>query len=116
MSRARLIQFHSQPKSSVIRFKVGAGLTGVVDRQNCVIRGVSVITGGVEAEGHSLFCDDTLLTRIVPVARDLIKNDDDRTLFEAGETDDNRLTVCGLVYLRQLDGSNDPVKAGYTGL
>ncbi|WP_022722679.1 hypothetical protein [Rhodopseudomonas sp. B29] len=39
-----------------------------------------------------------------------------RTLFEAGETDDNRLTVCGLVYLRQLDGSNDPVKAGYTGL
>ena len=39
-----------------------------------------------------------------------------RTLFEAGETDDNRLTVCGLVYLRELDGSNDPVKAGYTGL
>lgn len=39
-----------------------------------------------------------------------------RTLYEAGETDDNRLTVCGLVYLRQLDGSNDPVKAGYTGL
>jgi hypothetical protein len=24
--------------------------------------------------------------------------------------------VCGLVYLRELDGSNDPVKAGYTGL
>jgi hypothetical protein len=24
--------------------------------------------------------------------------------------------VCGLTYLRQLDGSNDPVKAGYTGL
>ncbi len=39
-----------------------------------------------------------------------------RTLFEAGETDMNRLTVCGLVYLRQLDGSHDPVKAGYTGL
>ncbi|WP_322517224.1 hypothetical protein SR870_06630 [Rhodopseudomonas palustris] len=39
-----------------------------------------------------------------------------RTLFEAGETDDNRLTVCGLVYLRELDGSNDPVKAGFTGL
>lgn len=39
-----------------------------------------------------------------------------RKLFEAGETDDNRLTVCGLVYLRELDGSNDPVKAGYTGL
>jgi hypothetical protein len=38
------------------------------------------------------------------------------TLFEAGEVDDNRLAVCGLTYLRQLDGSNDPVKAGYTGL
>ena len=39
-----------------------------------------------------------------------------KTLFEAGETDINRLTVCGLTYLRELDGSNDPVKAGYTGL
>ncbi len=39
-----------------------------------------------------------------------------KMLFDAGETDVNRLTVCGLVYLRQLDGSNDPVKAGYTGL
>ncbi|MBV9565930.1 MAG: hypothetical protein JOY90_36585 [Bradyrhizobium sp.] len=37
-------------------------------------------------------------------------------LFEAGERDMHRLTVCGLTYLRQLDGSNDPVKAGYTGL
>ncbi len=39
-----------------------------------------------------------------------------RTLFEAGETDAHRLTVCGLTYLRQLDGSTDPVRAGYTGL
>jgi hypothetical protein len=38
------------------------------------------------------------------------------TLFEAGERDTHRLAVCGLTYLRQLDGSNDPVKAGYTGL
>lgn len=37
-------------------------------------------------------------------------------LMEAGETDSHRLTVCGLTYLRQLDGSVDPVKAGYTGL
>jgi len=37
-------------------------------------------------------------------------------LFAAGETDPHRLTVCGLTYLRELDGSNDPVKAGYTGL
>jgi hypothetical protein len=38
------------------------------------------------------------------------------TLVEAGEKDTHRLTVCGLTYLRQLDGSTDPVKAGYTGL
>ena len=40
----------------------------------------------------------------------------EKTLFEGGEKDENRLAVCGLTYLRQLDGSNDPVKAGYTGL
>jgi hypothetical protein len=38
------------------------------------------------------------------------------TLSEAGEKDMHRLTVCGLTYLRELDGRNDPVKAGYTGL
>jgi hypothetical protein len=38
------------------------------------------------------------------------------TLVEAGEKDQHRLTVCGLTYLRQLDGSTDPVKAGFTGL
>jgi hypothetical protein len=38
------------------------------------------------------------------------------TLFEAGEKDTHRLTVCGLTYLRELDGSIDPVKAGFTGL
>jgi hypothetical protein len=38
------------------------------------------------------------------------------TLFEAGERDTHRLTVCGLAYLRQLDGTADPVKEGYTGL
>jgi hypothetical protein len=37
-------------------------------------------------------------------------------LVEAGEKDAHRLTVCGLTYLRELDGSSDPVKAGYTGL
>ena len=37
-------------------------------------------------------------------------------LFDAGEKDTHRLTVCGLTYLRELDGSSDPVKAGFTGL
>jgi hypothetical protein len=38
------------------------------------------------------------------------------TLFEAGEKDPQRLAVCGLTYLRELDGSTDSVKAGFTGL
>jgi hypothetical protein len=38
------------------------------------------------------------------------------TLFAAGEKDPHRLTVCGLTYLRELDGSSDPVKAGFTGM
>lgn len=38
------------------------------------------------------------------------------TLVEAGEKDPHRLTVCGLTYLRELDGRSNPVKAGYTGL
>ena len=37
-------------------------------------------------------------------------------LSEAGENDPHRLAVCGLTYLRELDGSSDPVKAGFTGL
>ena len=37
-------------------------------------------------------------------------------LVEGGEKDPHRLTVCGLTYLRELDCSSDPVKAGYTGL
>jgi hypothetical protein len=37
-------------------------------------------------------------------------------LFEAGEKDPHRLAVCGLTYLREQDGSVDPVKAGFTGL
>lgn len=38
------------------------------------------------------------------------------TLSDGGEKDIHRLTVCGLTYLRELDGSSDPVKAGFTGL
>ena len=56
--------------------------------------------------------------------RTQVANDEARTkvsnyihsLFEGGEKDPHRLTVCGLTYLRELDGSNDPVKAGFTGM
>lgn len=37
-------------------------------------------------------------------------------LHAAGESDLDRLTVCGLTYLRERDGSIDSVKAGFTGL
>jgi hypothetical protein len=36
-----------------------AGLTGVIDHQNCVVHGVSLITSGITATGHDLFVDDT---------------------------------------------------------
>lgn len=39
-----------------------------------------------------------------------------KSLFDGGEKDPHRLTVYGLTYLRELDGSNDPVKAGFTGM
>ena len=39
-----------------------------------------------------------------------------KTLSDAGEKDLHRLTVCGLTYLRERDGSIDTVKAGFTGL
>lgn len=38
------------------------------------------------------------------------------TLFSAGETDESRLAVCGLAYLREKEGRSDPVGEGFTGL
>jgi hypothetical protein len=37
-------------------------------------------------------------------------------MFSAGETDEGRLAVCGLVYLREREGHSDSVADGYTGL
>ena len=61
---------------------------------------------------------DLLLNRSTPASDEARAKVTDyvKTLYEAGEKDTHRLTVCGLTYLRQLDGSSDPVKAGYTGL
>jgi hypothetical protein len=61
---------------------------------------------------------DLLLNRSTPASDEARAKVTDyvKTLYEAGEKDTHRLTVCGLTYLRQLDGSNDPVKEGYTGL
>jgi hypothetical protein len=37
-------------------------------------------------------------------------------MCSAGETDESRLAVCGLVYLREKEGRSDPVAEGFTGL
>lgn len=39
-----------------------------------------------------------------------------KTIASAGETDHERLVVCGLTYLREQEPENDPVPRGYSGL
>ena len=68
--------------------------------------------------------DRIMHTYEMMLSRTQATNDDARakvsnyiqSLFDGGEKDPHRLTVCGLTYLRELDGSNDPVKAGFTGM
>lgn len=47
-----------------------AGQTGIIDSDNFIIRGVSVITGGIEAEGHNLQVDDTTLKQLQACAKE----------------------------------------------
>lgn len=37
-------------------------------------------------------------------------------MFSAGETDESRLAVYGLVFLREKEGRSDAVAEGFTGL
>jgi len=37
-------------------------------------------------------------------------------IVSAGETDPERLVVCGLTYLREQEPENDPIPRGYSGL
>jgi hypothetical protein len=39
-----------------------------------------------------------------------------KMLMDGGQSDPERLTVFGLSYLRELDGKNDPVRGGFTGM
>lgn len=60
-------------KQGEISFQVHdlfAGQTGVVDRGNCVIRGVAVIKNGVCAEGHNLNVDDTTIQQLQSSAKE----------------------------------------------
>lgn len=55
-----------------IRFhedNIFAGQTGIIDYENGVIRGVSLITGGLEAEGHGLTVDDKTLSELQSCAK-----------------------------------------------
>lgn len=61
------------PKSDEIRFKsdeLYSGTTGTVDHQNAIIRGVSVITSGLTAEGHNLQVDNVLIDQIQASAKE----------------------------------------------
>jgi hypothetical protein len=61
MSQQLTIRFHNNSAFT--------GLTGVVDRNECVIRGVSVIKGGCVAEGHDLSVDNDTVTQLHELAR-----------------------------------------------
>jgi hypothetical protein len=39
-----------------------------------------------------------------------------KMISSAGETDPERLVVCGLTYLREQEPENDPLPRGYSGL
>jgi len=39
-----------------------------------------------------------------------------RMISSAGESDPERLVVCGLTYLREQEPENDPLPRGYSGL
>lgn len=46
-----------------------SGSTGIVDITNCVIKGVSLITGDCVAEGHDLIVDDTTVSQLHALAK-----------------------------------------------
>jgi uncharacterized protein YjiS (DUF1127 family) len=60
-------------KNSEIKFHTDslfAGDVGTIDSAECIIRGVSVITGGQEAEGHGLTIDDETLRQLQACAKE----------------------------------------------
>lgn len=55
-----------------LRFRsdsIFSGETGLVDHDKCIIHGVAVITGGIEAEGHNLQVDDVTLKQLQTCAK-----------------------------------------------
>ena len=64
MSNHALTDFH---------FHVPFSFTGTVDRENAIVRGVALITGGITAEGHDLEVDDTTIQQIFDCAVKAVK-------------------------------------------
>lgn len=58
---ANTITFHSPA--------VFSGQTGIVDPENCIIKGVSLITGDCVAEGHDLHVDATTVQQLHALAK-----------------------------------------------
>lgn len=56
--------------SNIYRFEVTSLEKGVVDRENGIVRGVSVITAGVEAKGHKLHVDKKTLQQMHELAEE----------------------------------------------
>src|SRR3989442_14583065 len=60
-------------KNTEIKFHTDSlftGDVGTIDSANSVIRGVSVITGGQDAEGHGLTIDDETLRQLQACAKE----------------------------------------------
>lgn len=59
-----LTLFHSPATPDIF-----SGQTGIVDTTNCVIKGVSLITGDCVAEGHDLHVDSTTVSQLHALAK-----------------------------------------------
>lgn len=61
-----LFLFEAGPDQS--RFLFESGLTGRVDKENGVIRGVALLTAGIKAKGHDLHIDEQTLEQVFECA------------------------------------------------
>jgi hypothetical protein len=78
--------------SEIIQFNCNT-ISGRVDRDSGVIRGVAVITGGVTARGHNLEVDDKTLKQIVECG-----NDKGRVQVKLNHKDPQALqSICGFL-------------------
>jgi hypothetical protein len=120
----------NQSRSAALKFSFAAHALSCISEEpalgriRCVAAFGAACNMVVDEDMMDTTIDRIMKTYDILVNRSAAANDEARAkvttyltmLTDGGETDPHRLTVCGLTYLRQLDGSSDPVKAGYTGL